>query len=99
MVIKAGNAKSEFTAQKTPVTGFIAVQLFRREVGVGIESREIGCPVRGRPDIAEEIKVLLGIGRGSPGVCKRRPNALMFVGSPKKPRTWFRRDPLREIGS
>src|SRR5580692_10288679 len=42
MVVKSRDVDVEFLSEETAVTEFVTVELFRREIGIGVESREIG---------------------------------------------------------
>lgn len=90
MIIKGGNIDIQRLAEEMAVPQFGAIKLFRREVWVGVESRQIGRPVRQYPDQTQEIEILLGVGRRAQGVRKSGPDGLLLAGRPEKPCAWFR---------
>ena len=52
VVIEPGEIDIEVLAQQTAVAQFVAIELFRSEVGIGVEAREIRRSVRQCLDVA-----------------------------------------------
>ena len=84
MVIESGYIDIDFLAQEAAISELIAVQLFGREARVGVESCEIRRTVGRVANIAQEVKILLGIGRRAYGVRESGPDGLVFAGCPEQ---------------
>ncbi len=79
VVIKTGDTECELLADQPPVSQFVAVELFRREVGIGIESGKFRQPARADSDETRKVEVFFGVGWSSQGVRKGRPDCLLSL--------------------
>src|ERR1700733_1830821 len=83
MVVKTSDIYVEFFAEDTAVAQLIAVQLFWRKVGVGVEARERRRAVGRCANVAQEIEIFLRIGRSAQGVRESCPDGLVFARCPE----------------
>src|SRR6185312_17116008 len=84
VVVESRDIDIDCFAENAAIAELIAIELFRREVWVGVETREIGRSIRCRRDVAGEIEVFLDIGRRSHSVRKSRPHGLLVSGRPQE---------------
>src|SRR5579872_3486976 len=85
MVVESRDVEENLLTHQEPVPRLIAVEFFRFEIGIGIETRKERKTVHDVAGETEESKICLRIGGSSNRVREGRPDALFVTGGPEQP--------------
>ena len=94
VVIKTCDIDIELTAQQPAIAEFVTIELFGSEIWIGVETSEEWDAIRRGGNVAGEVEVRLGIRRRPQGMCKGRPDGLLFGRCPEEAGAGLQLDPL-----